>query len=89
MQYIYIHIGLAQQLANVLSSMRPVLGVLALLALLLLIYIGIGVNVFGGLLMQVRVFARNTCIPTEEHDISSERTSCLHAVSTSLGFGVH
>jgi len=33
-------------------SMRPVVGILALLALLLLIYIGIGVNIFGGLLMQ-------------------------------------
>ena len=44
--------ALAKQLTDVAVSMRPVLGILALLALLLLIYIGIGVNIFGGLLMQ-------------------------------------
>jgi hypothetical protein len=44
--------ALAKQLTDVAVSMRPVVGILALLALLLLIYIGIGVNIFGGLLMQ-------------------------------------
>lgn len=37
---------------SALAALRPVIGVLALLSLLLLIYIGIGINAFGGLLMQ-------------------------------------
>ena len=44
--------ALAKQLTDVATSMRPVFGILALLALLILIYIGIGVNIFGGLLME-------------------------------------
>ena len=42
---------LAKQMLAVVASLRPVMGVLWLLALLLLIYIGVGINVFGGLLM--------------------------------------